>query len=73
MSHSKVAGDSVEVNSNRAALWFDVAFGVNVSVVSGGVVSMSHCSSAGVRSTFPAASVARTRRVWVLSLREGVV
>ena len=52
---------------------FDELFGFVLRVVSGGVVSTTQSSRAGVRSTFPAVSVARTSSTWVPSASEDVV
>ena len=66
--HSKVPA-SVEVKSKLAEVELLTAGGVEVSVVSGAVVSMVHVKLAGVVSAFPAASRARTNNVWLPSDR----
>jgi hypothetical protein len=70
--HSKVDPDSVELNEKLADVEVVVPEGPDPIVVSGGVVSgggvegaasTDHASLAGVASTFPAASVARTEKL----------
>jgi hypothetical protein len=59
-AHSNVAGSSA-VNVKRAVALSLAGSGPDVMVVSGGVRSIVQASEAGVGSTLPASSVARTR------------
>jgi hypothetical protein len=62
-AHSKVASDSLEENSKFALVSLVVASGPESIVVLGGVKSaISHENSAGVGSTLPSASLARTKK-----------
>ena len=62
---AKVLPDSVDVKL-KVALAFPVDdAGLAVMVVSGGVMSTTHASIAGVGSVLPAASVAPTWKVWL--------
>ena len=76
----KVAGVSVAVNSNVALREVVTVVGPDVRLVSGAVVSAAgggggagativQLRVAGVVSTFPAASVARTSNVWAPTAR----
>ena len=65
--HSNVEPDSVEENVNDGALFADVPAGPVLIVVSGAVVSTVNVRVAGVGSTLPAASIARTENVCVPS------
>ena len=62
--HSKVEEPSLEVNEKVAPVAFVGFDGLPVIVVFGAVVSTVHANEAGERSTLPAASVARTSKVW---------
>ena len=69
-AHAKVELLSLEMNANVAVGSPVAPLGPDVIVVSGAVVSSGstvHVCAAGVPSVFPAASVARTRKVWVPS------
>ena len=61
--HAKVEPDSVAVKLNEAELLLTEPEGPAVIVVSGAMVSLVQVRLAGVASTFPAASVARTWKV----------
>ena len=61
--HSKPAPASPDPNANSARLDAVVASGAESKVVSGSTVSTIQVRAASLASTFPAASVARTRRV----------
>src|SRR2546426_8186346 len=63
--HSNVLPASVEVNVNSPTWLLDSAGGFVVIVVSGAVVSMVQVKLAGVGSTLPAGSIARTWKVWL--------
>jgi hypothetical protein len=52
------------VKENEAVFEFVRAGGFAVMVVFGATASTVHVWVAGVASTFPAGSVARTRKVW---------
>ena len=70
--HWKVEPVSVEVKAKLAAVSATVPVGPDVIVVSGAVVSAAwivHVRVAGVPSTFPAASIARTLKVWLPAAR----
>jgi hypothetical protein len=56
---------SVDVKLKLGAVELLGFAGLEVIVVSGGVVSIVHVKLAGVRSVFPAGSVARTWKVWL--------
>ena len=74
--HSNVEPVSVEVNVNVGVLSLVGPDGPAVMLVSGGVVSTVSTVKArlaGVASTLPAASMARTSKVWAPSLRVPVV
>ena len=61
---------SVEVNVKLAELEATVPDGPEAIAVSGGVVSWTvQVRLAGVASTLPAASMARTRKVWLPAAR----
>ena len=61
---------SVEVKAKLATVSATVPVGPEEIVVSGGVVSWTvQVRAAGVASTFPAASMARTRNVWLPAAR----
>ena len=61
---------SVEEKEKLAALEVTVPVGPEEIVVSGGVVSWTvQVRLAGVASTLPAASMARTRKVWLPAAR----
>ncbi len=62
-----VTGASSEPNSNTASVWFEGSAGVATKSVSGSTVSISQVNDAGLASTFPAGSTARTRKVCVPS------
>ena len=62
-AHSKVDPDSVAVKAKLAAAEELGLLGDAVMVVFGAVVSTVHVYEAGVASTFPAGSVARTWKV----------
>src|SRR5205814_10494788 len=64
--HWNVELPSLAVNPNDTALPEGFP-GALVIVVLGGVKSTDHVNAAGVPSVFPAASVARTRKVYVPS------
>jgi hypothetical protein len=69
-AHANVELLSLEMNANVAVVSLVAPLGPDVIVVSGAVVSSGstvHVCAAGVPSVFPAASVARTRRVCVPS------
>ncbi len=53
-----------------ALVLFVVAGGFAVIVVSGAVVSMVHVKLAGVASTLPSVSMARTWKVWLPAASE---
>ena len=61
--HSKVEPDSVEVKANVAVLDETVPVGPLVIEVFGATLSTVHVRVAGVASTLPAASLARTENV----------
>ncbi|MFP2964290.1 hypothetical protein ACLEPN_42955 [Myxococcus sp. 1LA] len=61
--HWYVTGLSFELKSNVAVVAFVTAAGPLTMVVSGAVASTVHVRVAGVGSTLPAASTARTARV----------
>ena len=67
--HSYVTGLSFEEKSNVAVVEFVAAGGPLTIVVSGGVPSTVHVRDAGVGSTLPAASTARTSKVCEPSAR----
>ena len=71
--HWNVEPASVEVNENVGVLSLVVPDGPAVIEVSGGVVSTVKVRLAGVRSTFPAASSARTSKVCEPSVSATVV
>ena len=62
--HWKVEPVSLDVNAKLAEVAATVPDGPDPIVVSGAVVSTVHVRVAGVASTLPAASTARTRKVW---------
>src|SRR5258706_10697200 len=62
--HSKVALPSFDVKVKVALVELVAAAGCPVMVVSGATVSTVHENVAGVGSTLPAESVARTWKVW---------
>ena len=68
--HSNVEPASVEVNVNDGDAPLVVPVGPPVIVVSGAAVSTVNVRVAGVASTLPAASVARTRNVYAPSASE---
>ena len=70
--HAKVAG-SLALNVSSAATMFVNSSGPLSIVVSGGVVSTVKWLAAGVGSTLPAASTARTRKAWSPSRSAGTV
>jgi hypothetical protein len=61
--HWKVEPSSLELKPNDADAEATTPLGPDEIVVSGGVVSTVHERAAGVASTLPAASIARTRNV----------
>ncbi len=61
--HSKVELASVLVKPNDGEVWLVVPVGPELIVVSGAAVSTVNARVAGVASTLPAASVARTENV----------
>ena len=63
--HAKVLPDSVDVKLKLALVLVVDDEGLALIVVSGGVVSMVQEKLAGVESVLPAASVARTWKVWL--------
>ena len=65
--HSKPGPASDAVNEKLAPVEFDAAGGEEVIVVFAGVRSTVKVNDAGVASTFPAASIARTSNVYVPS------
>jgi len=65
--HSKVAPVVSDVKSKVAVVSFVGPAGADVIVVSGAVVSTVQVRVAGVGSTFPAISAARTSKVWLPS------
>ncbi len=76
--HWKVEPASFEENANDALVLVPLAGGPDVTVVSGGVVSAGGGGGgavtvqawlAGVGSTFPATSIARTWNVWLPTAR----
>ena len=71
--HSKVEPDSVDVNSNLGVASGVGPDGPEVMVVLGRVVSTVKVRFAGVASTLPARSVARTSKVWTPSASVPVV
>jgi len=68
--HSKVDPGSFDARS-KVALVEDVFAGGSAGPIeeTGGVVSIVHVYEAGLASVFPAASVARTWKVWLPSAR----
>ena len=62
--HSNVEEPSLEVKEKVAPAAFVGFAGLPVIVVFGAAVSTVHAKVAGERSTLPAASVARTSKVW---------
>ena len=58
--HSNVLLSSVPVKAKFAVVWFVGSNGMPVRVVSGGAVSTDQLKAAGLASTLPAASMART-------------
>ncbi|XSF08636.1 hypothetical protein VZP55_30365 [Myxococcus faecalis] len=71
--HSKSAGVSVEVKANVALFEFVVPVGPEVMLVSGATVSTVQVRLAGVASKLPAASTARTCKVWLPCDKPGKV
>ena len=71
--HSYVTGLSFEEKSNVAVVEFVATGGALTMVVSGGVASTVHVRDAGVGSTLPAASTARTNSVCEPSARPAKV
>jgi hypothetical protein len=71
--HSKVAPVSLAENVNVALVLVVVAGGLSPIVVSGAVVSTVIARLAGLVSVLPAASMARTSKVWAPSARAAVV
>jgi len=67
--HSKVEPASLALKRNVAVVSVVGSVGPKSIVVSGAIVSTVHAKLAGVESVFPAASVARTSKVWLVSLR----
>jgi hypothetical protein len=73
--HSKLEPDSVDVNEKLAEVEVVVPEGPELIEVSGGVVSGGADAStvqllvAGLGSTLPAASLARTEKLWAPSPR----
>jgi hypothetical protein len=65
----KLEPDSVEVKEKLAPVAFVGLLGLLVIVVSGALVSIVHVAEAGVASVLPAASVARTEKVWLVAPR----
>src|SRR5688572_27209435 len=67
--HSNLAPAASAVNSNVADVCTVVRSGPDVMLTSGGAAASGglthHAYSAGVRSTFLAASTARTAKVWL--------
>ncbi len=63
--HSKVLPALVAVKPKLALVLLVVSGGLAVIVVSGAVVSMVQVKLAGVASTLPAGSMARTWKVWL--------
>ena len=68
-SHSKVAGDSVEPRPNVGVESGLGCAGVETKDVFGAVTSTVQACVAGVASRLPAASFARTSKVWAASVR----
>ena len=73
MRHSKLEPASFELKANVGVVSLDGLGGVESIVVCGAVVSIVHVWLAGLASVFPAASVARTSKVWLPWPRAGVV
>ena len=67
--HSKMLPASVPVKLKVALVPLVSASGLVVMVVSGAVMSMVHVKAAGVASTLPAVSMARTWKVWLPAAR----
>ena len=67
-AHSKLAPGSL-LNTKLAAALLLSAFGPEVMVVSGGVVSTVQEYVAGLGSVLPAVSLARTWKLWLPSVR----
>ena len=69
ISHSKVEAPSVDENVKFALAELEGSVGFESMVVLGATVSTVHVYCAGEASVFPAASVARTLKVWLPSER----
>jgi hypothetical protein len=67
--HANVDPASVAEKLNDTDVLLTEPDGPAVIVVSGAMVSTVHIRLAGVPSTFPAASVARTWKVWLAFVR----
>ena len=67
--HSKVEPPSLAENSKLGASSLDGSAGTSSKDVFGAAVSTVHVWEAGVASVWPAASVARTWKVWLPSAR----
>ena len=63
IEQSNVTLSSVELNVNAAVTLLSAAGGPAVSIVSGATVSVVHSRSAGVRSSLPEGSIARTEKL----------
>ena len=71
MRHSKVEPDSLELKAKSGVVLFDGSDGLLPMLVFGAVRSTVQLLVAGVPSVLPAASVARTAKVWLPSARAG--
>src|SRR6266481_4498361 len=71
MRHSKVEPDSLELKVNVGVVLFEGFEGPVSIVVFGAVRSTVQVEPAGVASVFPAASVARTSKLWLPSPSAG--
>src|SRR6186997_1514016 len=73
MRHSKLDPDSLELNAKVGVVFPDGLEGLESMVVFGGVRSTVQVWLAGVASVLPAASGARTSKVWLPAVKAGEI